>query len=270
MMRKWIALSLVMGLIAALVPVTALAQEQKTVEVTLWNGEGRAWRYYRVDVSTTVILYYYWYAATEPLVQDFLAHADFEIAVDNQPLFVSQADVDALWEPVESFTLKTKSLMRAEWRTTLPPLAPGEHTVRAIITLDAPVQDGVAAQPFPAGTLHNTTNIITVVEGEIEAQVPPTNPAAAPPTPDKIYSDPVVGTFVSNAVAYWEPFENKQVQPTLILPQGMSLWVFGMDASRQYYKVVLDIAYLWVHVDTLGPNYDGTWKGAPLPNIVVQ
>jgi hypothetical protein len=275
MFRKLMIVGLVVVVVAALIPVDVFAQQSQTVQVTLWNGEGRAWRYYQINTVTSVELYYYWFALTEQQVQDFVTHADFDITVDGQPVFASQAEVDAQWRPVENFTMKGKGLKRAEWAYTLPPMALGEHVIRTIITTDAPLEDGVYAQPYPAGTMHNTTNVVTVTEGVTTPVVSPVEPQltavrpSAPPT--EIHDKPVVGTFIKAAKTYWAPDENKPVDPPVTISPGKTLWVFGMDSTYSYYKVLLDAAYLWVHVDTLGPTNDGVvWHGDPLPNIVVQ
>jgi hypothetical protein len=275
MLRKLMLVGLVVVVIAALFPVGVFARQDQTVQVTLWNGEGRAWRYYRINGTTSVELYYYWFAQTEQQVQDFITHADFQITVDGQALFASQTDVDAQWRPVVDFEMKGKALKRAEWAYTLPPMAPGEHVIRTIVTTDAAIEDGVFAQPYPAGTMHNTTNVVTVIEGVTTPVVSPVEPqptALRPVTPSgEIHDKPVVGTFIKPAKTYWAPDENKPVDPPVTLYPGMTLWVFGMDSTYTYYKVLLDAAYLWVHVDTLGPTNDGVvWHGEPLPNIVVE
>jgi hypothetical protein len=276
MFRKLIILGMVVVFVAALVPAEVSARQETKVQVTLWNGEGRAWRYYRINTSTSVELYYYWFAQTEQQVQDFITHADFQITVDGQSLFASQAEVDALWQPISDFELKARPLKRAEWFYTLPPMAPGEHVIRTIITTDAAVEDGVFAQPYPAGTMHNTTNVVTVIEGTGSPVISPVQPAQTatpkPGTPPKeIHDKPVVGTILTSAKTYWAPDDNKPVDPPVVLYPGMTLWVFGMDSTYRYYKVLLDAGYIWIHADTIGPTNDGVvWHGEPLPNIVVE
>jgi hypothetical protein len=57
----------------------------------------------------------------------------------------------------------------------------------------------------------------------------------------------------------------------VVIKQGTTLWVFGMDSTYSYYKVLLDEAYLWVHAEKVGPTNDGHyWNNNPLPNIVVE
>lgn len=275
MFRKLVMGSLIVLLAVTLIPAGVSAQEPRAVQVTIWNGGALAWRYYNVDTTTTVELYYYWYAQTEQQVQDFVAHADFEITLDGEPLFASQTEVDALWEPINQVILQGKTYKRAEWFFTLPQLAPGEHTVHTTISIDAPISDGVRSLPYPAGILHNTTNIITVIEGLGGATVSPAQPAATarprpgtPPT--EIHSQPVVGTFIDHAYAYWGPDDSKFIEPPIVFHPGTTLWVFGMDATYSYYKVLLDAAYIWVHAETLGTTRDDVWNDDPLPNVVVE
>jgi len=78
----------------------------------------------------------------------------------------------------------------------------------------------------------------------------------------------VGGTFVANAQTYWAP--GKLTAPLVTLAAGKSARVIGLDESGQYYKIIWNCNYLWVLKDTLGPNYDKVWNGAPLPTTVVK
>lgn len=73
----------------------------------------------------------------------------------------------------------------------------------------------------------------------------------------------VVGTFLSDAPTYWRP--GQPTLPLVTIPAGNTAWVIGQDATGDYYKIVWVCDYLWVDKDTLGPNYDNLWQGAPLP-----
>ncbi|MEP0762158.1 MAG: hypothetical protein HRF48_05400 [Chloroflexota bacterium] len=84
----------------------------------------------------------------------------------------------------------------------------------------------------------------------------------------KIPSTAVVGAFVANAPLYFEPGEF--VQPYTEIAAGSTAWVLGKDASGEYYKIIWVCDYLWVPVNTLGPNYDVVWNGTPLPQDVVE
>jgi hypothetical protein len=282
---KLIGLTLIVALLVAVAPATLVTAQGRMVQVYLWDGSGPAWKYYTADTSTYIGLYYYWFAKTEEQVQDFLDHVTVSVTLNGQPLFNTREDAHIFWAPVEPFVQQGQPLYRAEWSAMLVPLDPGEYTIKFMLSLDAMVSDGVASGPFGPGVVQNTTNIVTVAE--TDAFVPPndttadvatgnaadntTKPVNAPPAnPDKIYDEPVVGTFVAYAQAYWAPEEGKTVRPDLYFNPGTTLWVFGMDSTRQYYKVLIDVVYLWVKADTIGPTYDATWEGRHLPNIVVQ
>lgn len=76
----------------------------------------------------------------------------------------------------------------------------------------------------------------------------------------------VGGTFVVDAQTYWKPGE-----PTdTVIAAGNSAKVIGVDASGQYYKIAWGCDFLWVPVNTIGPNFDAVWNGAPLPTGVVD
>ncbi len=75
-----------------------------------------------------------------------------------------------------------------------------------------------------------------------------------------------VGTIIEPTEAMWAPMEDAYTD--VILYPGMKLWVLGQDESGQYYKVALSGVILWVKVEAMGPNYDDTWQGHPLPTDV--
>ena len=80
----------------------------------------------------------------------------------------------------------------------------------------------------------------------------------------------VVGRFEHTAETYWAPDFNKKTAPEVLIPWNTTLWTFGVDESGQFRKVVLNCTYLWVPVETMGPNFDEVWGGAPLPMTVVD
>ncbi len=80
--------------------------------------------------------------------------------------------------------------------------------------------------------------------------------------------DAAVGTFTNWADFYWMPGE--KLYPPLSMEPGQSLWVVGQDETGMYKKVVLSCQYLWVESAVIGPNYDETWNGTPLPTTVVE
>ncbi|MBN1564818.1 MAG: hypothetical protein JXA10_13305 [Anaerolineae bacterium] len=295
--RKWCKLivsALVVALLVPLIPTTTVLAQNKLVEVYLWAGEGPAWEYYTVDSATNLGLYYYWFAKTEEQIQDFLDNVTVAVSLNGTPLFETRESAHIFWAPVEAFVQQGQPLYRAEWSAMLVPLDPGEYTISFKLSLASVVEDGVASSPFGPGVIASTTNIVTVVEeGAINIPAEPTTDDDADtddtagdandttddaikdtnvptPDPDVVYDEPVVGTFVSEAWALWEPKAGSLVSPNVIFQPGTALWVFGMDETRQYYKVLIDIVYLWVPVNTIGPTYDATWGGRPLPNVIVK
>lgn len=78
----------------------------------------------------------------------------------------------------------------------------------------------------------------------------------------------VGGTFVANAPTYWTP--GQLTDPLVTIEAGKSARVIGLDASGQYYKIAWACDFLWVPKDTIGPNYDNVWNGAPLPTAIVN
>ena len=83
-----------------------------------------------------------------------------------------------------------------------------------------------------------------------------------------IPSTAVVGAFTQTTPVYWAP--GKMTDPVVSIEAGKTAWVLGLDATGQYYKIVWVCDLLWVPVNTIGPNYDAVWNGAPLPTGVVE
>ncbi len=78
----------------------------------------------------------------------------------------------------------------------------------------------------------------------------------------------VVGTFTQDTPLYYAPAAG--ATSTYAMSAGQSLWVLGLDASGQFYQVLLSGQLSWVPVGTIGPNYDEVWNGTPLPTTTVQ
>lgn len=76
----------------------------------------------------------------------------------------------------------------------------------------------------------------------------------------------VGGSFVADAATYWKPGEMADT----VIAAGNTARVLGVDATREYYKIIWVCDYLWVPVTTMGPNYDAVWNGAPLPTGVIE
>jgi hypothetical protein len=85
--------------------------------------------------------------------------------------------------------------------------------------------------------------------------------------PVAIPSTAVVGKFVKTTPAYSDPIPGAQINVTMAV--GKSAWVFGVDPTGQFYRVMLGGALFWVPADTMGPNYDEVWQGRPLPGRAV-
>lgn len=85
------------------------------------------------------------------------------------------------------------------------------------------------------------------------------------PIPDQS----VVGSFLSDADAYWAPGKPTE-NPLVTIGEGNTAWVLGQDDTGQYYKIVWVCQYLWVQKSTMGPNFDAVWNGTPLPTTVVD
>jgi len=78
----------------------------------------------------------------------------------------------------------------------------------------------------------------------------------------------VVGSFVQTTPAYFAP--QSSAATDTVMEAGKTAWVYGVDASGQFYKVMLAGKFFWVPVNTMGPNYDEVWNGTPLPTNVVS
>lgn len=110
---------------------------------------------------------------------------------------------------------------------------------------------------------------VTVVNTEITAALPPAPPPALPgPDMVNIPSTAVVGAVLTTTPIYFAPQDDAATP--LLLVAGKTAWVFGVDASGEFYKLVMGGKFFWVPVETMGPNYDNVWQGRPLPTEVVS
>lgn len=271
MSRRFTAALVLLLVAMLLVPQGITAAQSRTVRIRVWHGLEDGAGQHTVSPSTTVVAHYVWVAKTAEQVEDFMAHADITVTIDDQVVFSPQPGKDAGWEAVEVSDLN--DLARAQWTFPLPALEPGQHTLKTVITLDAEVSDGIEAAPF-SGVVNETTNVITVTGGAqaepSEASAAATRPAADTASTETIRCDAVVGTFVESAVGYWAPDPDKPIVPEFIVPAGKSLWTFGMDENHAYYQVLLDQVLFWVEADALSPTADEVWNNAALPNCVVE
>ncbi|MBI5960081.1 MAG: hypothetical protein HY866_15180 [Chloroflexi bacterium] len=78
----------------------------------------------------------------------------------------------------------------------------------------------------------------------------------------------VVGSFVTTTAIHWAP--RADAVSTVVMEAGKTAWVYGVDESGQFYKVMLSGKFFWVPVQTMGPNFDAVWLGRPLPTVVVH
>lgn len=78
----------------------------------------------------------------------------------------------------------------------------------------------------------------------------------------------VVGHFNWNSELYWAP--GYAISPMIYVEAGNTYYVAGQDESEQFYKVLISCEWVWVRKDTVGPNYDEVWNGAPLPTTIVE
>lgn len=78
----------------------------------------------------------------------------------------------------------------------------------------------------------------------------------------------VVGSFVDYTPLYYLPVEG--ATSDYAMEPGKTLYVFGVDATGKFYKVLMSGEFYWVPVDKMGPNFDDVWRGTPLPTNVVS
>ncbi len=93
--------------------------------------------------------------------------------------------------------------------------------------------------------------------------------SASGPGPDMIPipEHAVVGTLLRTTPVYYAP--DPLAVGTIELETPMTLWVFGIDQSGEFYLAMLAGKTFWLPVDAVGPNYDEVWNGKPLPTTVV-
>ncbi len=78
----------------------------------------------------------------------------------------------------------------------------------------------------------------------------------------------VVGAVLTDTVVYFAP--QADAATDIVIEAGKTYWVYGMDESRAYYKVMMSGRFFWLPAATMGPNYDEVWNGTPLPTVVVD
>ncbi len=78
----------------------------------------------------------------------------------------------------------------------------------------------------------------------------------------------VNGRFLDNAVVFSEP--GVMTSPPVVIETGKTYLVVGLDASGQYYKILLSCQWVWVEADKVGLDFNPPWNGAALPTIIVD
>ncbi len=79
------------------------------------------------------------------------------------------------------------------------------------------------------------------------------------------------GLLVRPTPIYWAPRANAASNIILdTAPSAKTYWVLGVDSTRSFYKIIIACKTYWVPVDSLVPNPDAVWRGAPLPTRVVE
>jgi hypothetical protein len=81
-----------------------------------------------------------------------------------------------------------------------------------------------------------------------------------------IPSGSVVGQFTTNTLLYWAVQDGATTEA--MVRAGQTAWTTGVNGN--YRQVVWSCQYLWVPLNTMGPNYDSVWNGTPLPTGAVQ
>jgi len=83
----------------------------------------------------------------------------------------------------------------------------------------------------------------------------------------RLTPDAAVGVFGVDTDVFWGP--DVDATTDITMPAGKTAWVLGMDDTGAFYQFIWGCTYLWAPVNTLGPNFDNTWNGTPLPATVV-
>lgn len=126
-----------------------------------------------------------------------------------------------------------------------------------------------------SGTIYVYYEVADFAWGQVEREINCVV-AAAPSQSEGVPCGPTLigigqGLLVRPTPLYWAPRQN--AASTIILqttPDAKTYWVLGIDSTRSFYKIVIACKTYWVPADTLVPNPDGVWRGAPLPTRIVD
>lgn len=132
---------------------------------------------------------------------------------------------------------------------------------------------GTLTYVVPADTVKNGFWVETSPANAVTWNLSCTGPASESstgPGPDMVVipSTAVVGMFTEDTALYYLP--QLYASTGSIMTAGKTLWVFGMDNSKQFYQVLLNGRTYWVPAASIGPNPDEVWNNTPLPTTVVE
>lgn len=198
-------------------------------------------------------------------------------SISPAPAATMPTSVDPSCNPAEPTTQEIAGQMVRWYGTgtdTCGPWAPGTLTFSANVTVNdctgAPwnlpwvaAGDGYGAAP------HETNGAAAVAATDCVAPPVPTDvpvPTKVPvPGPDMVAipRGAVVGMFLVDTPAYYAP--RADAATTTIMRAGKTIWVYGLDAKKAYYRVMMAGKLFWAPVNTLGPNPDAVWHNTPLP-----
>ena len=145
----------------------------------------------------------------------------------------------------------------------------GAPTLAGPFTTPATVSISIGDQPKPGMGYYIDSVTPDPQQEGVTVTVAVSCGAAGCDTQVNIPPQAVVGSFVTNAAAYWAPGQ-LITNPPVTIAAGKTYWVAGQDATGMYRKVLLGCQWVWVERDTVGPNYDDVWQGKPLPTDVVD
>jgi hypothetical protein len=182
---------------------------------------------------------------------------------------ISGGDYGPFAEGIYTFTL-TPISGSATFRIVADPA--GTKTIAGPFTTPATVSITMGApgsQPTPGMGIYFDSISPDVQKEGVTISVSVSCSAGGCDTQVDIPAQAVVGTFVANASAYYEPGQ-LITNPPVVIEAGKSYWVAGQDATGMYRKVLISCQWVWVLRDTVGPTYDDVWNGKPLPTDVVN
>jgi len=191
-------------------------------------------------------------------------------------------DVETFPEVLQ-YTFSADSVATYEWRgdpgwtitwnvSCTSPTPPPSDTPEPSVTPEPSITPEPSATPEPSITPEpSVTPLSSVTPPPVPGVLPNSSSAGSKPACTDLIDFPVgavVGKFVRTTPAYYAPSLSSVTG--IELEVGKTLWVLGIDSTGQFYKVVLSCSLLWVPIDSMGPNTDNFWQGAPLPTNIIQ